>query len=118
MSEAAIEPLDFGGSLERVLVVGREDGCEREDVSGVASGSGVVVAAVDAGLVAGGASGLLLVGCCVGAGHFGDHVALRAGACGAFHPAVEVNADPRMMLTLLIFKRDGDSFFAEDHSAV
>ena len=35
-------------------LVGREDCGEREDVSGVAAGSGVVVAAVAAGLVAGG----------------------------------------------------------------
>ena len=41
-----------------VQVVVREVGCEREDVSGVAAGSGVVVAAFAAGLVAGRASRL------------------------------------------------------------
>ena len=45
-------------SRELVQVVVREVGCEREDVSGVAAGSGVVVAAFAAGLVAGRASRL------------------------------------------------------------
>ena len=52
-AEAAIEPLDFSESRERMRGVGREVGCEREDVAGVAAGSGVVVAAFAAGRVAG-----------------------------------------------------------------
>ena len=66
--------LGFLESRGLVQVVGREVGCEREDVSGVAAGSGVVVAAVAAGLVAGGASGLLLEGCRAGTRHLGDHI--------------------------------------------
>jgi len=50
--------LGFSESRELVQVVVREVGCEREDVSGVAAGSGVVVAAVAAGRVAGRASRL------------------------------------------------------------
>ena len=54
-TEVAIEPLDLGKL--RLPVVGREVECEREDVAGVAAGSGVVVAAFAEGRVAGGASG-------------------------------------------------------------
>ena len=53
-----MEPLEKMGLRERVVV--REVCCGREDFSGMATGSGLVVAAVAEGLVAGGASGLLL----------------------------------------------------------
>ena len=49
--EAAIESLDFSESSERMRGVVREVGCAREDVSGVAAGSGVAAAAISPRLV-------------------------------------------------------------------
>ena len=94
-------------------MVCREVGCEREDLSGVAAGSGVVAAPFAGGLVAGGASGLLLDGCRAGARHQCHHVALRAGT--ARLSAVSSTDDVDAFALQL---RDGDSFVAEDHAAV
>ena len=94
-------------------LVGREVGCELEDLSSLATGSGVVVAAVAEGLVVGGASGLLSDGCCEGARHQCHHVALRAGTAGV--SAVSSTDDVDAFDLQLC---DGDAVVAEDHAAV